>query len=291
MLVVLFSHGSIGRMLRPRSLESRFICERRAHPDGRLPLIQKRAFEPEAIATMTSAYAEVCRALGLEDRDQAEAGRGCQKGHRVCPARRARPGPPARVRPASFPALTRSPRGRRPGLLDWNSQALHSVEEFTLWRWNVSRSIALRSRRRQGPAAWGARSNIACLPPMLGNRASHGRPADKSQPCCKWRKYGRGSLTRSKPQQREDQLGDHLAPGPRSHRARLTAPAFCSASRASRTMTRTFPADRPARRASSLWARRRASLGISDIPGRSCRNNRPMKRPSRRKRSNAAWNF
>lgn len=33
-------------------------------------LFKDQAFEPEAIATMTRAYAEVCRALGLNDRDQ-----------------------------------------------------------------------------------------------------------------------------------------------------------------------------------------------------------------------------
>jgi hypothetical protein len=36
-------------------------------------LFKNRAFEPETIATMTSAYAEVCRALGLEDSNQPEA--------------------------------------------------------------------------------------------------------------------------------------------------------------------------------------------------------------------------
>ena len=38
-----------------------------------IPLLAQSAFEPETIATMTSAYAEVCRALGLEDSDQPEA--------------------------------------------------------------------------------------------------------------------------------------------------------------------------------------------------------------------------
>jgi hypothetical protein len=36
-------------------------------------LFKNRAFEPETIATMTSAYADVCRALGLDDRDQPKA--------------------------------------------------------------------------------------------------------------------------------------------------------------------------------------------------------------------------
>jgi len=36
-------------------------------------LFKDQAFEPEAIATMTRAYAEVCRALGLSDRDQRAA--------------------------------------------------------------------------------------------------------------------------------------------------------------------------------------------------------------------------
>jgi hypothetical protein len=35
-------------------------------------LFKNAAFEPEAISTMTSAYAEVCRTLGLSDRDQRE---------------------------------------------------------------------------------------------------------------------------------------------------------------------------------------------------------------------------
>jgi hypothetical protein len=32
-------------------------------------LFKDKAFEPEAITMMTSAHAEVCRALGLSDRD------------------------------------------------------------------------------------------------------------------------------------------------------------------------------------------------------------------------------
>jgi len=32
-------------------------------------LFKNKAFEPEAIATMTYAYADVCRALGLPDGD------------------------------------------------------------------------------------------------------------------------------------------------------------------------------------------------------------------------------
>jgi len=32
-------------------------------------LYKNRAFEPEAISVMTSAYAEVCRTLGLDERD------------------------------------------------------------------------------------------------------------------------------------------------------------------------------------------------------------------------------
>ena len=32
-------------------------------------LYKNRAFEPEAISVMTSAYAEVCRTLGLSERD------------------------------------------------------------------------------------------------------------------------------------------------------------------------------------------------------------------------------
>jgi hypothetical protein len=35
-------------------------------------LFKNKAFEPEAIATMTSAYADVCRELGLQDRDQLQ---------------------------------------------------------------------------------------------------------------------------------------------------------------------------------------------------------------------------
>jgi hypothetical protein len=36
-------------------------------------LFRNKAFEPEAIATMTSAYADVCRELGVQDRDQLQA--------------------------------------------------------------------------------------------------------------------------------------------------------------------------------------------------------------------------
>ena len=35
-------------------------------------LFKNQAFEPETIATMTSAYTDVCRALGLDDGDQSE---------------------------------------------------------------------------------------------------------------------------------------------------------------------------------------------------------------------------
>lgn len=36
-------------------------------------LFKNKAFEPEAIASMTSAYAEVCRALGVSERDAPKA--------------------------------------------------------------------------------------------------------------------------------------------------------------------------------------------------------------------------
>jgi len=36
-------------------------------------LFQNKAFEPEIIATMTAAYTEVCKALGVSDRDRPEA--------------------------------------------------------------------------------------------------------------------------------------------------------------------------------------------------------------------------
>jgi hypothetical protein len=35
-------------------------------------LYKNRAFEPEAITVMTSAYAEVCRTLGLGERESAD---------------------------------------------------------------------------------------------------------------------------------------------------------------------------------------------------------------------------
>jgi hypothetical protein len=35
-------------------------------------LFKNRAFEPEAISTMTRTYAEVCRTLGLDDSDVSE---------------------------------------------------------------------------------------------------------------------------------------------------------------------------------------------------------------------------
>jgi hypothetical protein len=38
-------------------------------------LYKNKAFEPEAITVMTSAYADVCDALGLSDRDQSQANR------------------------------------------------------------------------------------------------------------------------------------------------------------------------------------------------------------------------
>ena len=36
-------------------------------------LFRNKAFEPETIATMSSAYDDVCRELGLRDRDQLQA--------------------------------------------------------------------------------------------------------------------------------------------------------------------------------------------------------------------------
>jgi hypothetical protein len=36
-------------------------------------LFRNRAFEPEAISTMTRAYGDVCRALGLSERDHPQA--------------------------------------------------------------------------------------------------------------------------------------------------------------------------------------------------------------------------
>lgn len=36
-------------------------------------LFKNEAFEPEAISTMSSAYADVCRTLGLSDDDQPKA--------------------------------------------------------------------------------------------------------------------------------------------------------------------------------------------------------------------------
>ena len=35
-------------------------------------LFKNEPFEPEAISTMTHTYAEVCRMLGISDRDQSE---------------------------------------------------------------------------------------------------------------------------------------------------------------------------------------------------------------------------
>ena len=35
-------------------------------------LYRNKAFEPDAISVMTSAYAEVCRTLGLSERDNPE---------------------------------------------------------------------------------------------------------------------------------------------------------------------------------------------------------------------------
>lgn len=36
-------------------------------------LFKNRAFEPETISTMTRAYADVCRTLGVNDRDDSQA--------------------------------------------------------------------------------------------------------------------------------------------------------------------------------------------------------------------------
>ena len=36
-------------------------------------LYRNRAFEPEAISVMTSAYAEICRTLGVSERDDPSA--------------------------------------------------------------------------------------------------------------------------------------------------------------------------------------------------------------------------
>jgi hypothetical protein len=36
-------------------------------------LFKNKAFEPEALTIMTSAYADVCRTLGVGDRDHGEA--------------------------------------------------------------------------------------------------------------------------------------------------------------------------------------------------------------------------
>jgi hypothetical protein len=36
-------------------------------------LFKNKAFEPEAINVMTRAYADVCRTLGLDERDDPEA--------------------------------------------------------------------------------------------------------------------------------------------------------------------------------------------------------------------------
>jgi len=36
-------------------------------------LFKNKAFEPEAIATMTAAYADVCKMLGVSDRDRPQA--------------------------------------------------------------------------------------------------------------------------------------------------------------------------------------------------------------------------
>jgi hypothetical protein len=38
-------------------------------------LYKNRAFEPEAISVMSSAYAEVCRALGVSEQDDLDADR------------------------------------------------------------------------------------------------------------------------------------------------------------------------------------------------------------------------
>jgi hypothetical protein len=42
-------------------------------------LFRSKAFEPEALSTMTWAHAEACRALGLNDRNHGEAGAVAEK--------------------------------------------------------------------------------------------------------------------------------------------------------------------------------------------------------------------
>ena len=69
-------------------------------------LFKNKAFEPEAITMMTSAYADVCRTLGVSERDDPEANTVAQESDRICPARRARSGPPAGARPAGAAELT-----------------------------------------------------------------------------------------------------------------------------------------------------------------------------------------
>ena len=43
-------------------------------------LFKNQAFEPEAIATMTSAYTDVCRTLGLRDHDHPQTNAIAEKG-------------------------------------------------------------------------------------------------------------------------------------------------------------------------------------------------------------------
>jgi len=72
-------------------------------------LFKNKAFEPEAITMMTSAYEGVCQALGLNDSDQLQADvvakkviEFAQRGERD----------PARLRDCVLEALQSEPQGR-----------------------------------------------------------------------------------------------------------------------------------------------------------------------------------
>jgi hypothetical protein len=79
-------------------------------------LYKNRAFEPETISVMTSAYADVCRTLGMSERDDPGADTVAKA---VIEYAQRGVSDPARLRDrvlqALGPQLARTPRGTPPG--------------------------------------------------------------------------------------------------------------------------------------------------------------------------------
>jgi hypothetical protein len=56
------------QQIRPWTNEDALPCEREAAPVTIYRLLEGHAFDPEAVAVMTTAYEDVCRALQLTDK-------------------------------------------------------------------------------------------------------------------------------------------------------------------------------------------------------------------------------